>query len=121
MKKTLIGLLTGLSFSFTIIPGPITGRWKVYDPRGPQFQINFRTDNSFTAYTNDGKVLITGNYRTDKDTFLVNDLNCNAAYWGKYQLGMITEDSIAFKLISDTCSGRSEAVNGIVMARLKQQ
>jgi hypothetical protein len=121
MTKLLFGLGV-LFFSFVAVTTPpITGRWKVHDPRGPEFIINFKTDHTFTAYSGAGKVLITGNYRCEKDTFLVNDNNCNGDYWGKYNMHFYGSDSMTFKVLADTCTGRAEGVNGITMARLLQK
>lgn len=117
MVKVSLSLAVLLFFSSVIsTTPPITGRWRVHDTRGTEFLINFRKDSTFTAYTNTGKVLIVGNYRSDKDTFLVNDNNCNGAYWGRYIMHFHSNDSMTFKALADTCRGRAGAVNGIALA-----
>lgn len=96
----------------------ITGKWKMHHPNRPDIFVNFKADNTYTAYTVDNKILVTGKYKVSNDTFFVKDNNCGGDYWGAYKLTFFGDDSLAIKLSQDSCTGRAEGIDGQAAKRI---
>jgi len=108
-----------VALAFTVPPHSIVGKWLISEPDGSKSYIDFTNAGKFT-YTNNGKLLHYGNFKQSNDTFSITDHECGNGYWALYKLTFIGEDSVAFAVIKDTCSGRMQQVDKGGLHRAKK-
>lgn len=85
----------------------ILGEWDshdTFDGKPFHFQARFKPDGSFDGLGN-GKLFVSGQYRTNGDTIFFKDALCNLDYEASYKLTYY-KDSVRFNLITDTCQAR---------------
>lgn len=119
MKKIFILSLIGIglaTLSFTTPPNLLIGRWQKRLPNGVVVGALFRSDSSFDGLVN-GKFFVSGKYFVRQDTFALTDGGCGRNYYGTYKLTFVTDDSIHFAAIQDTCGGRRRGNNGLTLGR----
>jgi hypothetical protein len=112
--KTTFKVIALCSFSalaFILPPHSLVGKWSIKESDGTRSYIDFTSAGKF-SYTNQGKLIHHGNYTLKNDVFSVNDNECGDNYWATYKLTFVGDDSVSFAVVSDTCVGRSQTVNG---------
>lgn len=78
----------------------------------------FKENGTYDAFI-DGKLIVSGRYRTVGDSAYFKDGNCNMDYEGLYQL-VYYQDSVRFDVLEDTCMERVRGSSGLAMKRTKQ-
>ncbi|RYY57259.1 MAG: hypothetical protein EOO09_03215 [Chitinophagaceae bacterium] len=125
MKKFLI--LTAVTFLLascsnspkTNFPTSIVGEWDshlVINGKPDVFLARFKPNGSFDALSN-GKLLLSGEYRTSGDTVFMRDGFCDMAYEGVYRF-TFPNDSLRFDLVADTCQGRVHGSDKVTLGRV---
>jgi hypothetical protein len=122
MTITFKFILAALFFTLTTpapLQGPdsLVGHWVATYPSGYKAFADFKNDGSFKSYSFAGKVEVTGKYYIAKDTFATNDGGCGIDYWGKYKITFYGADSASIAVITDSCSGRMQAISGGTLKR----
>lgn len=120
MKKVCFLLLTGLSLaavSFTNPPNTLLGRWQWKLPNGLPALLVIRADGTIDMFIN-GKAYATSKYYVRQDTVGFAGPGCNINYYGTYKFSFPAQDSLRLTVLSDTCSGRSEAMGRLTLGRV---
>jgi hypothetical protein len=78
----------------------------------------FHEDDTYDAFIN-GKAFVSGKYNYKNDTIGIIDHFCDTSYTGLYKVTFVNADSISFHVISDTCPGRKEGIDGYAFRRAK--
>ena len=97
----------------------ILGEWDSHltiDGKPDVFLARFKADGSFDALSN-GKLILSGNYRTIGDTVFLRDGLCDMAYEGAYRFSF-PNDSLRFDLIKDTCAPRVQGSDKVTLGRV---
>jgi hypothetical protein len=114
--------LAMMSFFFVSKNDPITGRWESQpSAKGNVTGVVFKNDSVLEAYVN-RKPFATGTYRfNEADSMLsFTDNGCGGAE-GVYKILFFSNsDSMRFKVVSDTCTERSNGMQRLVMGRVKK-
>jgi len=112
IKETaIILLIVGLScvpFDNT----KLVGRWTIY---GTNEFVDFFKDGTYDVVLPDGNIGERGNYKLKDSVFSIKNAKayvCGADYWGRYKLTFYGDDSLAFKLIDDSCTNRKNDIVG---------
>ena len=121
MKPNFKPLVLCSFFLFAFIPQKhsIVGKWQTWESDGSKSYIDFTSAGKFT-YTNKGKLLHYGNFKMSNDTFSITDHECGNGYWASYKLNFVSDDSVSFAVIEDTCSGRMQQVDKGGLKRAKK-
>lgn len=121
---TLLGIAAVLSACNTApeqLPKPdLAGEWDAHLAyKGKPYVVigRFRSNGTYDAFI-DGKLVVSGQYRTLGDSAYFRDGNCNQEYEGLYKL-TYTKDSVRFDVLQDTCQERINGSNGLAMKRVK--
>lgn len=121
--KTLFLLLAAsiLSSTFAFVPAThnIVGHWFTTNPDGSKNYVDLKSDGTFTSYYKE-KLMHYGNYTFNDPVVSIADTEddaCGGGYWGKYNANFVGEDSVTLVLVEDSCTGRSQAVNGMGLRR----
>ena len=124
MKTTVtlcFAFIVIITMAFIPVNFSMTGKWKMHNPKGgPTVFVNFKADSNFAGYTGENKLLVMGKYKVNNDTFFVKDNNCGGDYWGTYTLTFFGNDSLAIKLLGDSCSGRAHTIDGLTAKRVSK-
>ncbi|MBN8880340.1 MAG: hypothetical protein J0I32_22540 [Sphingobacteriales bacterium] len=99
----------------------IAGEWDAHlDNQGKPYLVigRFKDNGTYDAFI-DGKLVVSGKYRTVGDSIYFRDGNCDMAYEGLYKLTYY-KDSVSFKMLQDTCQERIHGSNGVAMKRVKK-
>ncbi|AWO01360.1 hypothetical protein DLD77_06475 [Chitinophaga alhagiae] len=78
----------------------------------------FKDNGTYDAFI-DGKLIVSGKYRTVGDSIYFRDGNCDMDYEGLYKLTYY-KDSVSFNALQDTCQERVHGSSGMAMKRVKQ-
>jgi hypothetical protein len=121
MKKLLIILplvaVVGMVFAFA--GKSLVGHWKARYGNGPTGHVLFRSNGTAEA-TFDGETWkVGGPYKVQGSTVALSDSSCGLGYWARYNATWYSDDSVGFKVIADSCSGRKANVDGAVIIREK--
>jgi len=98
----------------------LPGEWdshETFEGKPWHFQVRFKSDGSFDGLGN-GKLVISGQYRTNGDTIFFKDAICNLDYEAAYRLTWFS-DSIRFNVIADTCQQRINGSDKVALGRVK--
>lgn len=123
MKTVLSTMLLAGKFTACRQPAPstgITGEWDAHSTAGGQpfvFIARFKADGTYDGVGN-GKLVVSGHYRTTGNTILFRDAICNSNYEGAHKM-TYCKDSVRFDLLQDTCAVRIEGTNGFGFKRKK--
>ncbi|MBS1663794.1 MAG: hypothetical protein JST68_22305 [Bacteroidetes bacterium] len=118
-------LLTLLLLASCSIPPAhhLLGKWNnVLRRQGVtyEFVASFKPDGSYDGVLN-GKVLVSGGtYEEHGDTVNFHDPVCNISYTGQYLLKYVN-DSVYFRLLSDSCTLRREGTDGVGLKYLRNK
>jgi hypothetical protein len=104
--------------AYTFFPHNLIGNWSVPNQGDAKVSVEFKSSGEFKVTTN-GQVENQGHFDFKSDTITLTDANCGPAKPGKYKLQFYTEDSVAFHLVSDSCTDRASEVNGATIVRLR--
>jgi len=96
----------------------IVGKWTVHTHDNSDVIATFNNDGTYHAEGSTGEQEVSGKYLVINDTLAINDEDCNENIWGKYKLTFYGDDSLDLKVISDSCDGRKESVDGVTAKRL---
>lgn len=119
MKKiriVLIVLISSLTIAFNYQERTPVGRWEKKLPNGSIFGGFFKADHTYTGYV-DKKVFVSGGYEFKKDLLTLIDSGCDK---GIYRITFFS-DSIRFSVVSDTCRGRREGTDKMVLGLVKSK
>lgn len=97
----------------------ILGEWdshETFDGQPWHFLARFKPDGTFDGIGN-GKLIVSGQYRTAGDTIFFKDGLCNLNYEAAYRLTYF-KDSIRFNMITDTCQGRIQGSDKVTLGRV---
>jgi hypothetical protein len=98
----------------------ILGEWdshETFDGKPWHFLARFKPDGTFDGLGN-GKLIVSGNYRTNGDTIFFKDALCNLAYEASYRLTYF-KDSIRLNLITDTCQPRIAGSDKVALGKVQ--
>jgi len=90
--------------------------WKSFfaDPFYDTLIIHVHGDSSFVTNSR-GEVLVRSNYTIEGDTFTISDYGTGEYVCpdtkGKYKI-TVTDDSLFFTLVDDSCEGRANSLDG---------
>lgn len=118
MKTLIISIALIATIAFKD-PGKLTGRWQTAPSvKGNVTSVVFKSDKSFEGFVNK-KPFVTGTYELTDSLFTLRDNGCNGVT-AKYKIIFFSnEDSIRFQPIEDSCKGRLEGMNKMVLGRIK--
>lgn len=100
-------------------PKTIVGEWdskQEINGKSDVFLARFKADGTFDALSN-GKLMLSGEYRTTGDTIFMRDGLCTMDYEGSYKFSF-PNDSLRFDLIADTCAGRVHGSDKVTLGRV---
>ena len=117
--KLTAAILLVAFFAFIPPKHSIAGKWVVHFSNGYNAWVDFNADGTFRNYDGDGKTLHEGSYKFSDDVFSTTDKEgCGESYWGTYKFSFINIDSAKVSVITDSCTGRMEAVNNSTLRRV---
>ena len=119
----LVGFALSIAFAFIPPKHSMVGHWISPEHNGSKMYVDFKSDGTFETHYK-GKLNHHGNYRFNDPVFAITDTGkdgCGAGYWAKYNVTFIGKDSVSFAVIEDSCTGRSQAVNGSGLRRERKQ
>ena len=121
MKKLVMILplaaMVGLVFAFA--GKSLVGHWRAKYGNGPTGQIVFRSNGTAEATFDKETWKVGGPFKVQGNTVSISDSTCGLGYWGKYSATWYSDDSVRFKVIKDSCTGRRMNCDGAVIVREK--
>jgi len=99
----------------------IVGEWDAHlENQGKPYLVigRFKDNGTYDAFI-DGKLIVSGKYRTTGDSIYFRDGSCDMEYEGLYKLTYY-EDSVRFNMLQDTCQERINGSDGVAMKRVKK-
>lgn len=97
------------------------GKWKGKFKSGALAEARFRADGTHDFFI-DGKLFSSGKSTFKNDTLKAFDPICstgNEAYYATYKIDFISNDSIVFRAIEDSCQPRIYDMDGTGFSRIK--
>jgi len=121
MKKLFIvmPLVAVFGMVFAFAGKSLVGRWRAKYGNGPTGHIVFRSNGTAEATFDKETWKVGGPYKVEGNTVSISDSSCGLGYWAKYDATWYSNDSVGFKVIKDSCSGRKMNVDGSVLVREK--
>jgi hypothetical protein len=113
--------ITALAFALVMSAATdtITGRWESKPSvNGNTTGVLFKPDNSFEGFINK-KPFVTGTYSMKGDTCTLVDNGCDGKQAIYQVIFFSNSDSMRFKAISDSCTGRKNGMEQLVLGRVK--
>lgn len=100
----------------------ILGEWdshETFDGQPWHFLARFKSDGTFDGIGN-GKLVVSGQYRTAGDTIFIKDNGCDMNYEAAYRLTYF-KDSIRLNMITDTCQPRIQGSDKLALGRVSSK
>ena len=105
-----------ISFAATFLfiffsPYSLVGKWTI---PGANEYVNFKKDGTYEVLLPNGKVGESGFYSLTDSVFKIKNAKpvCGDGYWGTYKLRFVSEDSVLFSLVEDSCNARRMDIVG---------
>lgn len=120
MKKICIvsaTLISFIIFAFAYQQRTLVGKWEAKTSDGTIFGVVFKADHTYVGYANK-KVFVSGNYNFKDNLLTIDDQLCTGK--GAYQITFFA-DSIRFSVVTDSCGGRRQGTNKMVLGLVKSK
>jgi hypothetical protein len=97
----------------------IVGRWNAAYGNQMTGHLVLRSNGTYEADFTGQQWKVGGHYKMQGNTITITDSVCGFGYWAKYNCTWYSDDSLRQTVVTDSCSGRKEDANGMVLVRVK--
>jgi hypothetical protein len=97
----------------------LVGKWSATYGNGAPGKVVFRSNGTYVAEFTGQGWKVNGQYKVQGDMVSISDSICGLGYQGKYAATWYSDDSVGFKAVTDSCSGRRVTGDGLVLMREK--
>lgn len=121
MKKLLISTVILILAACTDKSSDIVGRWQTKPQKDTILTAVFKADNTYEGYSNkDMFTKGTYSFKEGVVTFEDDNMTPCSDVKGSYKLTFTADTAIRFDVINNSCKGRNEGTNGMVLVRVKE-